>query len=251
MDEQHWMEKPAVTSLAEMHDGMCWLWCSCSGSAAGYQDTEAVCGCMCSSQAQAVEAARVKAEQACRLAMMVAQRADTMLTTVGLHHEASMVGLHTTESTRLQSGDMAEGDDRWDEDSVFPDAFSGIMDDMPDSRTNTDEAFSDMGVGHGRTSLSGESSAESVPRARCHGRMSSGLTSPAALVQRLSSAGCRSPEEQAGVVSGADVGSKATICQGDENSPLLGNVQRQVAAVEGKRRAFSVPRLLLGEPRSA
>lgn len=69
----------------------------------------------CSSQAQGVETARAKAEHACRLALMVAQRADSMLTAVVKHNELTLAAGPTRASS-----DAVEDGERWEEDSVFP-----------------------------------------------------------------------------------------------------------------------------------
>lgn len=76
-----------------------------------------LCG-RCSSQAQAVETARVKAEHTCRLALMVVHRADSMLTAVSHHNDLTMAAAPTRVSS-----EAAEDDAKWEEDSVFPGAL--------------------------------------------------------------------------------------------------------------------------------
>jgi len=66
-----------------------------------------------------VESARVKAEHACRLAMMVAQRAEAMLTEVSQHHSSGDADMHMSLPAMPSSEGPEEGD-RWEEDSVFP-----------------------------------------------------------------------------------------------------------------------------------
>lgn len=73
----------------------------------------------CSSQAQAVETARAKAEHTCRLALMVVHRADSMLTVVSHHNDLAMAAAPTRGSS-----EAAEDDAKWEEDSVFPGVLS-------------------------------------------------------------------------------------------------------------------------------
>lgn len=129
------------------------------------------------------------------------------------------------------------------------DAFSGIMGDMLDSRTNSDVGYSDAGGSRSHGSLSGESSIESLAHECQRGSITRASPPPGALVRRLSSAGCRSPELRAGACSSITGKNRVTGVCGDENSPLLSN-KGAGTGLEGKRRGVSVPRLILGDPNS-
>lgn len=82
---------------------------------------------MCSSQLHEAVAARTKAEQGVRLAMVVVHRADEMLGHVGTHAESSVRDLGAVVcrggvGRRIDTPSRNDIDDsvRWEEDSVFP-----------------------------------------------------------------------------------------------------------------------------------